>query len=166
MRTVLISLFLSWVAVAAGQAATLSPSDLLPLLGSWKGELMCIDYSSGAETHIPATLRVDALGSRSWLIGFGYTDEPHANEQDTVYLGADGRTFDGFTVIGFERWGPDSIRMVLQAEGEDDERPSSIRKTWTVGPRSCVLRKEVLPHPPGGDAHSTFFLRHEYRFRR
>ena len=84
MRTVLISLFLSWVAVAAGQAATLSPSDLLPLLGSWKGELMCIDYSSGAETHIPATLRVDALGSRSWLIGFGYTDEPHANEQDTV----------------------------------------------------------------------------------
>lgn len=161
------SLLLLLCAISAtAQSPVLLSTDLAPFHGNWNGELMYIDYTSGAETHIPANLSLAPLGTNSWSIGFGYAEEPHANEMDTLLLSTDGRELDGFEVDEVMRFASDSVRVVLRATGEDDERPATLRKTWTAGPHTCTLRKEVLLLSPGSDEPTDYFLRHEYRFMR
>ena len=139
----------------------LEPADLNTLNGAWTGELTYVDYGSGAPVTIPTTLLVRPLEERTWLIGHGYTEEPQADELDTMRLDRDGSRVDAAEVTLVERMGPDSVRLVLEEDGEDDDRPARIRRTWTIGKHRCVQRKEV------GDLGGTAFtLRHEYRFRR
>ncbi|MBL8002291.1 MAG: hypothetical protein JNL05_10050 [Flavobacteriales bacterium] len=152
-------------ATAAAQEPVLNFTDMQPMQGAWSGELMYIDYTGGAETHIPATLLLTPMDQYHWRIGFGYTEEPQANALDTLVLAEDGRTLDGFTVLEVQRYTTDSLRFVLQAEGEDDHKPATLRKTWTLGPHTCTLRKEVRFVALNGEA-MPFFLRHEYRFKR
>jgi hypothetical protein len=152
-------------ATVAAQAPVLDLTDMQPFQGAWTGELMYIDYSSGAETHIPATLLLTPMDQYHWRIGFGYTEEPQANELDTLELSADGTKLDGFTVLEVQRFSADSVRFVMEAEAEDDNKPATLRKTWTVGPHTCTLRKDVRLMALNGET-MPFFLRHEYRFKR
>jgi hypothetical protein len=165
MRTLLLLVLLFPAGTLRAQAPALLAMDLALVQGGWSGELMYINYTDGSEAHIPATLRVDVLGQRQWRIGFGYTDEPHANAMDTLVLSPDGHLLDDFAVLEVQRFTPDSVRFVLQAEGEDDNRPATLRKTWTVGPHTCTLRKDVRFMALNGEA-MPFLLRHEYRFKR
>lgn len=137
------------------------PSTLADLLGTWKGDLLYMDYSSGAETRIPATLLVRPLGERRWLITFGYPDEPNANDTDTMALSSDGRVLDGMAVMRVSELKGGTTRITLEKNGEDDNRPARIRKLWTIGDTTCTLRKEVC-----AQGEKLFGLRHEYRFTR
>lgn len=144
-------------------AQSLSHAHLQPLLGSWRGELMYMDYSTGAETHIPADLIVEVLDERRWLVGFGYADEPHANQRDTMLLSTDGTTLDGMQVMSVQQPATDSLILVLEETADDNNAPTRIRKTWTIGRTTCTLRKEVRPV---ATPTAAFTLRHEYRFKR
>lgn len=144
--------------------APLLPQDLAPFLGSWTGELAYLDYSSGALVHIPATLLLQPVEARSWRMGLGYTEEPHANALDTVMLAADGRSFDGAAVLEVVRLAPDSVRIVFEAPGDDDELPALLRRTWSAGPHRCTLQKEVRYTAPPAGRSSDWFVRHTYTF--
>jgi len=84
MKPALSVLFI--IPVLATAQPVLEPGALVGMVGQWSGELMYMDHSSGAETHIPATLTVEALGELSRSTIFAYTDEPGSNEMDTVWL--------------------------------------------------------------------------------
>lgn len=159
MKLSFVALFMAPVLATA--QPPMGPDALDLLLGNWSGELMYVDYSSGVETHIPATLSAEKVGKRAWRMTFGYSDEPGSNEIDTVMLSADGHVFDGMEVIGSDTLADGALRITLEQDGEDDNAPARIRKVWTIGPDRCTLRKEVRPMN-GGE----FQLRHEYRFTR
>lgn len=159
----LLSIGLALGAVVSTTAQSLSPAQLQPLLGTWRGELVYMDYSTGAETHIPADLVVEPLGERTWLVGFGYADEPHTNQRDTMRLSTDGTLLDAMQVITVHQPATDSLILVLQENGTDNDTAAVIRKIWTIGPRTCTLRKLVsIPTI----STNPFTLRHEYRFTR
>lgn len=107
------------------------------------GELMYIDYSSGNETRIPATLRVEPLSERTWRITFGYPDEPQMLSVDTMVLSSDGRLLDDMEVMEVSDPLSAPVRIVLEQDGTDNDQLVRIRKTWTIGPDACTLRKEV-----------------------
>lgn len=131
-----------------------------PLIGNWKGELVYMDYSTGSETHIPANLTVEALEDRTCWLVFGYPDEPGSNDGDTLVHSADGRLLDGMQVIAVDPLENGTLRITLEQDGEDDNAPARIRKLWTIGPNTCILRKEVRLMDG-----SAYRLRHEYRSR-
>lgn len=137
------------------------PAALSGLCGTWKGELLYMDYSSGAETRIPATLVVASLDERRWLVTFGYPDEPGANDTDTLTLSADGRAVDDLAVMRVNELKNGLVRIVLEQDGYDDNRPARIRKLWTMGATTCSLRKEVR-----SKGEKRFELRHQYTFTR
>lgn len=141
-------------------------ADLSQLQGKWTGELMYIDYDDGTPGTIPATLLFEPLGDGRWRIGYGYTEEPHADEQDTVALGLDGRTFDGRTVMDVTYPAPDSVVIMLRITGEDDNRPASISKKWTIGQHRCTVRMEVMFLETATTPAGVPLFRHEYRFQR
>jgi hypothetical protein len=146
--------------------AHLHPKDLVPFLGNWTGELAYLDYSSGEVVHIPATLLLESLDARSWRMGMGYTEEPHANELDTVVLAADGRTFDGHVVLEVTPLTGDSVRVVLEQQGDDDSLPAVMRRTWSAGPHRCTMQKEVRYTTPPAGRPTGWFVRHTYTFTR
>lgn len=149
-----------WALATFGQPAV-EPADLALLRGNWSGELYYMDYSDGSPVTIPATLLVLPLEGRSWIVGHGYPNEPHAHELDTMALSADGRQLDGSEVMEVRHFGADSVRMVLEENGTDDDMPARLRRTWTYGPRRCTMRREA--RRTGG---TEFTLRHEYRLER
>ena len=160
MRTLLLFLVLASIRV---HAQGLLPEQLRLLEGTWRGELMYINYGDGTEARIPADLLVLPAGPRSWAMGFGYADEPHANDRDTLVLNAAGDRFGGQQVMAVERPAADSLRLVLEEDADDDNAPARIRRTWTIGASTCTLRKEVRP---AAMPQAPFMLRHEYRLRR
>ena len=145
---------------------SLTAADLSHLKGGWTGELTYINYTDGSPSTIPATLLFEPAGEGLWRIGYGYTEEPQANELDTVALSADGRTFDGFTVFDVEHIAPDSLVIRMSAVGEDDERPASISKKWAIGTHRCTMRKEVMFLENQTTPAGVPLFRHEYRFQR
>lgn len=158
--------FMGWLcAMTVNAQVTITSAAVQGLEGTWRGELMYVDYTSGEETHIHADLLVQRLDSLQWRIGFGYADEPHANRMDTMALAQNGTSLDGMQVTGLRTFTPDSVEVLLGGTGEDDGVPVRIRKTWTIGPHTCFMRKEVAPLATGED-HLQFMLRHEYRFLR
>lgn len=161
MRTLLF--LFAGLAPALAHAQLLRTTDLRLLEGTWRGELVYINYGDGTEARIPADLLVLPVDTRRWAMGFGYADEPHANDRDTVALSDDGDRFGTSTVQAVERPATDSLRVVLEEDGEDDHAPARIRRTWTIGAATCTLRKEVCPAATPG---APFALRHEYRLRR
>lgn len=135
--------------------------DMEPLEGIWAGELMYVDYSTGKDIAIPATLSVSYIGSATWTFAYGYPEEPGSNDRDTLTLSADGMELGHMTVIADEHASSDTTRIVLEEDGRDDDITARIRRTWVVTPHSLNLLKEVCP---GGER--LFKRRHAYRFSR
>lgn len=172
--TYLGAMIRSCLALALGMAvpsvshaqARLDPKDLMPFLGNWTGELAYLDYTSGEVVHIPATLLMEPVDGRSWRMGMGYTEEPHANELDTVVLAADGHTFDGQAVLEVTHINADSVRVVMEQEADDDSLPAILRRTWSAGPHRCTMQKEVRYTAPPVGRPTGWFVRHTYTFTR
>ena len=164
MRQAALLLVLSCTGLCA--QPILVAADLKLLEGKWTGELTYINYSDGAPSTIPATLLMEPLGGARWRMGHGYTEEPQANELDTVALAADGRSFDQHAVVDVEHPAPDSVHIVLSIEGTDDNRPAMITKIWRIGRSRCTMRKEVMFLATSASPAGVPFFRHEYRFVR
>lgn len=136
-------------------------SDVLDALcGSWKGDLLYVDYGSGSEVHIPVNLKVHRLDMHSWMTYYAYPEEPEEGSADTLVLSADGTMLDDMTIAEVP-CGQDTLRMMLEQRGTDDDKPAWIRKRWVVTPDSCTMTKEVsLRH------NRAYKLRHRYAFAR
>lgn len=140
-------------------------SDIDRLAGpAWQGSLTYLDYTSRTPTTIRSGLVVTRLPDAdppSWSFNISYADEPHADNGITVRLTDDGRVFDGAAVVQTTHLVDDTIEIITEELGQDDNRPARIRHVLVIRPRECAWRKLVL-----FDGDHEFIQRSEYRWRR
>ena len=120
--------------------------DLQRLTGSqWTGTLTYLDYPSGKQVSIPANLTVTqaAEDSLSWIFAYQYPDEPKANSKDTVTISQDGKTIDGEAVIERTSLAGDTLRLVAEKSGTDNDKQATFRFTYLLGSNSFSVRKGV-----------------------
>ena len=145
--------------------ATAVTSEFDSLAGeTWRGNLTYLDYSSNKLVTIRSTLRVTKVRPGVWTFATGYDDEPQANGASEVRLEDSGSVLNNNDiaerVISRVERG-DQVQVTTESAGQDDSRPATIRKTYTVSPAKFSIRKEVKLQ-----GTSEFFMRHEYSWTR
>ncbi|MCC3153501.1 hypothetical protein Q3A66_11730 [Hymenobacter sp. BT770] len=148
-------------------APRLTESELSEAMGQWQGSLTYLDYSSGKTVKLNTTMRGEMAGPNQLLLHFDY-EEPnkrHVLGTDTLTLARDGAHMrwdkSDFTIQA-KQWLPEqTLRLVLEGPGQDDNRPATIRKTITLGRHQFYVKKEVSFS--NGQAS---LQRHEYQFNR
>lgn len=142
-------------------APMISPSDFAVILGDgWTGELTYLDYSSGETVAIPATLSVGPINGQSIGYAFGYPDEPDANSPGVWEISADGQALDGKTVTRRSDGVDGEVVLILEYDGEDDNKPARVTETLVLTADALTFGKTV--QFDGGDA----FQRNSYAFER
>jgi hypothetical protein len=158
-------------------APALSPSARTvhaALSGSFTGALRYRDYQDSTRfvtlpTELVGVLNAD---SGSVRLDFTYDDGPGktvrssdrfalaANTTELRWGPADGgRPPSVFKVRSLS--GRDTIRLVAESEGSDDNRPATLRETITISAGAVAILKEVR-----FSSASSWLFRHEYTFRR
>lgn len=138
--------------------------DLHRLTGApWTGTLTYLDYRSNRPVSIPSALIVTPVaGNRlAWVFEYRYPDEPQENSRDTVALSKDRKTLDGERVVERTRLGRDSVRIVTEKPGPDNDQPALFRFTYLIGARSFSVQKAVRP-----EGKPAFFERNRYAWTR
>lgn len=154
-------------------AAPPPPSIYHAVAGHWAGSLEYKDYRDSTRrvtlpTRLDASIDTAHGGIR---LDFTYDDGPGKTVYDhdlfTIDAGDSTVHWGSVTDTTRQRFrvtarvdGPDSVRLVLEGEGADDDAPATLHETITVRGDLLVIRKET--RPTGG----VFAFRHEYRLRR
>ena len=126
--------------------ARIKRDDLQILTGAqWSGTLTYLDYRSKKKVSIPANLTVKPNGADkwSWVFEYEYPDEPKANSKEIVQLSKDGRSLNGEVVLERTSLPDDTVKFVTEKKGEDNNRPASIRYTYSLNAKSFSIKKEV-----------------------
>lgn len=142
---------------------------LLPAGKPWKGTLTYRNYSDGKSVTIPSTLlvtRADTPTNADSAFNFaiGYDEEPHANSASRLDVREQGKVIalgDSVErVVSHARVGNDVV-IITQSTGEDDSKPATIRKVYTIAARAFSMQKLVK-----FEGQAEFFERHIYRWTR
>jgi hypothetical protein len=145
------------------------------LTGStWKGTLTYRNYSDGQWVTIPCNVRIAAEDKPETLPRYtwstSYTDEPHADGATIVRLDQAARTIvmgdvtERIVAMASTPETSGSLTHVIVTEfaGEDDARPATIRKVYTMGAKVLSVQKLVRWDGSSRD----FIERHVYRWHR
>ena len=138
--------------------------DLRLLTGAqWSGTLTYLDYRSNKKVSIPSNLIVTESGESklAWLFEYRYPEEPKANSRDTVRIAKDGRSINGEMVTERTELAGNTLRIVTEKKGQDDERNALFRYTYLINAKSFSIKKEVQH-----EGSSEFFERNEYSWTR
>lgn len=167
--TALLALWVTPVAIAqrASVPSTITATDLRPLLGAeWQGSLTYRDYGNQQLVTLPTQLRVTQATPQELTLRYDYR-EPNGNVvqgTDRLRLQANGTQleWDGLLmqVQRKQQLPAHTLQLELLGEGQDNNRPATIRRTVLLAARRYSVRKEVRF---AGD--TTFLLRHEYQFQ-
>lgn len=148
-------------------APRLTGAELSDALAAWSGTLTYRDYRSQKTTVLPTRARGEMTRPDQLLLHFDYEESStrHVFGTDTLTVAPGGAhlRWDGTDyAIQSKQWLPDqTLRLVLEGEAQDNDRPATIRKILTLGPHQLTVKKEVRP---GSEA--AFFQRHQYQFTR
>ncbi len=156
---------LVFASVSLAQDKTiLSPKDLKPLIGSWKGNLIYMDYSSNKPYSMPADLIVKQLSDpQQFQLSNIYPDEPKANGFDTLIITQDGKLLNGEIIKSIKNTSDGSTVIVTEKKGIDgnDDKPAVIKHTFTFNSKVFIIRKDVM-----FDGSNQWLNRHEYTYTR
>ncbi len=150
--------------VGCAGPAKLVPADIDQLAGErWKGTLTYLDYTSNRPTTIPSSLAVTRVQAQpnAWEFAFGYSDEPQADNRNTLVLSPDGRTFAGETVLERSQLPGGGTRIVTAEQGKDDNKPATLRYVYTITPGEFSITKFVKYADSPGEIE-----RNTYRWKR
>lgn len=137
-------------------------NDLEMAVGTWKGFLIYLDYSSDKAVSLPAELVINQIGKKDkFLFSFFYPDEPNANSTDTITVSTDGKQLNNETVISRTMSTDGEIVIVSGEKGEDgnEDKSALIRHTYTIGENVLKIRKDIL-----FDGQTEWINRHEFSF--
>lgn len=141
------------------------PADLKIMEGNWVGTLTYLDYKSNQPFTMPANTSIQQSKDNPnfFLRSLGYSNEPKANKKDTLVIGKNGTTFDGYTIVSYKKLSADSIFIITQQKGIDgnDDKPALLRHTYTISNHVFTNRKDVK-----FDGTTTWIKRSEYSFKR
>ena len=165
MRKTLILLFLLFgVSSLAFAKAKIKTKDLLILTGAqWSGNLIYLDYGTNKQVSIPSNLIVTQSKENkfSWIFEYKYPDEPKADSKDTIIIGKDGSLLDGEKVIERTELNNQTLKIVTEKNGTDNDKKSIFRFTYLIGKTEFSIKKEVRY-----EDSNDFFVRNEYKWKR
>ena len=156
-------------------AQSITPANVhSTLAGHWVGTLEYKDYRDPSKRVTLPTLLDAAPGvDAGAALRFTYDDGPGKTVTggDRFILAADLATLDWtgvkeqspeiFRVVSLVRNdAAGTIRLVAEREGQDDDKPATLREKITLGRTELTILKEV--RPTGAD----FSFRHVYHFMR
>lgn len=147
----------------AANRARVLPSDIDRLAGApWVGTLTYRDYKTGKPVTIDSSLIVKRVGEEppTWEFGVGYSKEPHADSKETVVLSRGGEMLGDEQVVSREVV-DGGVKIVLEADGEDDRRKARFRFEHEILEKQYTRRKMVR-----FEGEREFFERHAYRLGR
>ena len=143
-------------------------ADLQTLLQpNWQGTLTYRDYQNQQLVTLATQLSAVKSTPQELTLNYVYQEPSGATVKGTDHLRlqADGTEieWDGLLmqVQRKQQLPRHTLQLVLVGEGQDDNRPASIRRTVLLGARHYSVRKQV--RFPGD---TTWLLRNEYQFRR
>ncbi len=163
MKLFLLSIgFMLCAVTVTAQRRKCSLQDFNALIGSWKGSLTYLDYSSGKPYTMRADLEVSAIqGSGNLLFANLYPNEPKANSADTFRISPDGKFIDQERVISRKKSKDGSLEIITQTTGVDgnDHQEAIIKHVYNISPSYFSIRKEVR-----FNNEKDFIKRHEYAY--
>jgi hypothetical protein len=156
----LLTCFINRPAVA--QTATLSPADLQPLTGYWRGTITYLDYTTNKPFTMPADVEIGQIGNRSqFSFANNFPEEKNANWIDTFTISGGGTMLNDEAVISKTLLADGSLQLITQNEGVDgnDNKPALFRHTYIIGSNIFSKRKDVQ-----FKGSTEWIQRHEYRY--
>jgi len=142
---------------------------LASLNGNWNGYLEYLDYSDGkTKVKLPTTCEAiyNKSGNDKYLSVKFIFDEGNGRTVtgEDAWTVIDDNTFffdsTNFAITKFSEDNGNSI-LVLEREWKDNDKPCTIRETFTIKPDYFGILKEVKYKDD-----KDFFTRHEYVFNR
>ena len=139
-------------------AVTVSPGELSILVGQWTGKLTYLDYQSGQPYTMSANMLVtqDSLVPANLLLKYEYPREPQANSTSTFNITDAGTRLDEGRLIN-KTLSNDSLTLVTELAGMDDNKSGLIRHTYIITPHTFIMRKEFRQ-----DGTAVFIRRNEF----
>lgn len=129
------------------QTPFVKSSDFTVSLGTMKGSLTYLDYTSGKPFSMPAncTLLAGNIARGEIIKVMEYPKEPKANGSDTFRISRDGTMLDGELVTARKQLPDGSLQIVTEKEDVDgnDHRAARIRHTYTISKNQFAIQKEV-----------------------
>jgi len=143
--------------------AHLSPKELAPLVGEWKGTLTYIDYTSGKQVSIPAEIsaRQDEKNEHAFIVLYKYPEEPQENEYDTLTISSNGKMINDKKITSKTVKDDGNLVFVAEKQGEDNDKPATLRYTYTLGKKQFIIRKEIR-----FAGETNFSMRNEFSLHR
>lgn len=162
----LVTLF--GIEAAAQNSVKIEDKNLKELAGNWRGELTYLDYR---DDKSKVTLKVRTLNNwaKPNLTRDVVFTEPNGKEiksNSVLKIGDDKRSLiedkDSWRVVKNDYDRDKKQRtIVLETDGDDNNKKAVLRKTLIIGQKQYTITKEVRYE--GG---SEFFFRNEFRFMR
>jgi len=138
--------------------------DLQLLTGNqWTGTLTYLDYRTNKKVSIASNLLVSrSNGDKlSWVFEYQYPDEPKANGKEIVTISKDGGIINGEKVVERVKLAGNTLRIVTEKNGSDNDKKALFRFTYLIGPKSFSIKKDVRYE--GAEA---FIERNQFSWRR
>ncbi|MGH9940815.1 MAG: hypothetical protein ACRD9R_00460 [Pyrinomonadaceae bacterium] len=154
----------SFFGLALLETPKINAEDLHRLTGApWTGTLTYVDYRTNKKVSLPSNLTVtpSAADKLSWVFEYQYPDEPKANNKETVTISPDGRIIDGEAVIEKTNLAGNTLKIVTEKSGADNDRKALFRFTYLLNASSFSITKEVRY-----EGATEFFERNQYRWTR
>ena len=160
----IVAMVLSAMVCGAQTNTNTTVADFNKLLGSWKGSLTYLDYSSGKPYTMPADIKIDRIGNTSqYSFSNIYPNEPKANSIDTFIISADGSLINKELIKSRKILAKGNIELVTEELGKDgnDNKDATIRHTYTFGKMKFRIIKEIQ-----FIGEQKWIKRHEYSYSR
>ncbi|MEY4309929.1 MAG: hypothetical protein RL422_2132 [Bacteroidota bacterium] len=133
---VLLSLF--------ANAQSIQVKDIAGSVGSWKGNLTYLDYSSGKPFTMLANIKISLTAdSRGYIMAYEYPKEPHANSKDTTAIV--GSFFGKDKIVEFKRDSAEGFTLVTEVDGEDgnENKKAILRHQYLLQKNTFTITKSV-----------------------
>lgn len=164
MLKILLAVLITIASLGDLVGSKVDTKDLDLLTGAqWKGTLTYLNYRSKKKVSIPSHLTVTKSSGdqHTWVFDYEYPDEPKANGKKSMVVSQDGSAVNDEKVTERVKVSEDTVKLVTEKPGEDNDRKALFRYTYLIGSRSFSIKKEVRY-----ENESEWFERNEYSWQR
>ena len=125
-------------------AQSIQVKDLAGSVGSWKGNLTYLDYSSGKPFTMLANIKISLTAdSRGYIMAYEYPKEPHANAKDTTAIVS--AFFGKDKIVQFKRDSAQGFTLVTEVDGVDgnENKKAILRHQYLLQKNTFTITKSV-----------------------
>jgi hypothetical protein len=143
MKTLIITISMLLITALSLSQSNVSINDFKILNNTnWKGTLSYLDYSSGNQSEVEATMQIKIEGQKI-KSNMQYTYEPHKNNKSSVQIKKDGAYFGNEKIVS-NTLENDTRIIITTYTGKDNGRKADFFKTHTFNNTTYSISKKVV----------------------